>query len=140
MWVRAIFNHAVRYYDLESNPVKKVLPISGGRPKEFWYWKKDEFKSFISCVPKGTVFYYAFEMLYWCGLREEELFALTSKDFDFEKKTLVINKTFTVIKGEPIVSLSKTQSGLRTVTIPEFLCKEMERLKEFLKSQKHSLI
>jgi integrase len=79
-------------------------------------------------------------MLYWCGLREEELFALTSKDFDFEKKTLVINKTFTVIKGEPIVSLSKTQSGLRTVTIPEFLCKEMERLKEFLKSQKHSLI
>ena len=66
-------------------------------------------------------------MLYWCGLREGELFALTPKDFDFDKKTLVINKTFTVIKGEPIVSLPKTQSGLRTVTIPESLCNEMKR-------------
>lgn len=123
----AIFNHAVWYYDLESNPVKKVLPISGGRPQEFRYWKIDEFLSFIACVPKESLFYYAFEMLYWCGLREGELFALLPKDFVFKKKTLEINKTFTVINGEPIISLPKTQSGLRTVTIPESLCKEMER-------------
>ena len=38
-----------------------------------------------------------------------------------------LRKTFTVIKGEPIVSLPKTQSGLRTVTIPESLCNEMKR-------------
>ena len=66
----SIFNHAVRYYDLESNPVKKVLPISGGRPQEFRYWKKEEFEIFISHVPSTSIFYYAFEMLYWCGLRE----------------------------------------------------------------------
>ncbi len=66
-------------------------------------------------------------MLYWCGLRERELFALTPKDFDFDKKTFVINMTYTVIKGEPIVSRTKTQSGLRTVTIPEALCNELER-------------
>ena len=47
-------------------------------------------------------------MLYWCVRREEELFALTPKDFDFKKKTFEINKTFTVIKGETIVSLPKT--------------------------------
>ena len=29
--------------------------------------------------------YYAFEMLYWCGIREGELLALTKSDFDFEK-------------------------------------------------------
>lgn len=66
-------------------------------------------------------------MLYWCGLRERELFVLTPKDFDFDKKTFVINMTDTVIKGEPIVSRTKTQSGLRTVTIPEALCNELER-------------
>ena len=123
----AIFNHAVRYYDLEDNPVKKVLPISGGRPQEFHYWKKEEYETFISFVPEDSLFYYAFEILYWCGLREGEMFALTPKDFDFKKKTLEINKTFTVIKGERIVSLPKTQSGLRTVTIPESLCNEMEK-------------
>ncbi len=122
----SVFNHAVRYYDLESNPVKKVLPISGGRPQEFRYWKKEEFEIFISHVPSTSIFYYAFEMLYWCGLREGELFALTLRDFDFNKKTVEINKTFTVVKGEPIISLPKTQSGLRTVTIPESLCNEIE--------------
>ena len=32
------------------------------------------------------VSFYAFEMLYWCGVREGELLALTAADFDFEKK------------------------------------------------------
>ncbi len=27
----AIFNHAVRFYDLEYNPVKSVLPIQNGK-------------------------------------------------------------------------------------------------------------
>ena len=38
--------------------------------------------------------YYAFEILYWCGIREGELLALTPADFDFEKKTLRINKSY----------------------------------------------
>lgn len=96
----AIFNHAVRYYDLESNPVRTVLPISGGRPQEFRYWKKEDFEAFISCIPQGTLFYYAFELLYWCGVREGGLFALTPEDFDYSKKTLTVSKTFTVVKGE----------------------------------------
>ena len=29
--------------------------------------------------------YYAFEMLYWTGIREGELLALTPSDFDFDK-------------------------------------------------------
>lgn len=37
--------------------------------------------------------YYAFEMLYWTGIRDGELLALTQEDFDFEKQTVRINKT-----------------------------------------------
>ena len=32
--------------------------------------------------------YYAFQMLYWTGIREGELLALTPADFDFEKGTV----------------------------------------------------
>ena len=39
------------------------------------------------------VSYYAFQMLYWTGIREGELLALTPADFDFEKGTARINKT-----------------------------------------------
>ena len=38
--------------------------------------------------------FYAFEMLYWCGIREGELLALTAADFDFEKETVRINKSY----------------------------------------------
>ena len=48
--------HAVRYYNLESNPVKKVLPISGGRPQEFRYCRREEFEDFITRVPRDTFF------------------------------------------------------------------------------------
>lgn len=36
--------------------------------------------------------FYAFEVLYWCGIREGELLALIPADFDFEKRTVTINK------------------------------------------------
>jgi len=37
--------------------------------------------------------FYAFEMLYWCGIRLGELLVLTSADFDFEKGVLNITKS-----------------------------------------------
>ena len=40
------------------------------------------------------VSFYAFEMLYWCGIREGELLALTAADFNFEKETVRINKSY----------------------------------------------
>ncbi len=40
--------------------------------------------------------FYAFEMLYWCGIREGELLALTPADFDFDRRTVTINKPFSV--------------------------------------------
>ena len=39
------------------------------------------------------VSFYAFEMLYWCGIREGELLALTPADFNFAKETVTINKS-----------------------------------------------
>lgn len=33
--------------------------------------------------------YYAFEVLYWCGIREGELLALTPADFDFTSSAVV---------------------------------------------------
>ena len=36
----------------------------------------------------------AFEMLYWCGIREGELLALTTADFNFDKEMVTINKSY----------------------------------------------
>lgn len=70
--------------------------------------------------------YYAFQMLYWTGIREGELLALTPADFDFEKGTVKISKTYQRIKGEDMITSPKTKKSNRTVQMPDFLCTEMQ--------------
>ena len=74
-------------------------------------------------------FYYCYEVLYWCGLREGEMLALTRNDIDFDARTIRVNKTLSQHHGKDIVSAPKTESSVRKVSIPDFLCDE---LKEYL--------
>ena len=70
--------------------------------------------------------YHAFEILYWCGIRLGELLALTAEDFDFEKKTLRINKSYQHIKGKDVITTPKTSKSNRVLTLPDFLAEEMQ--------------
>ena len=81
----AIFNHAVRYYELRSNPAAKVGNMGSEEHREMLFWTKEEYKKFSFEMMDKPVSFYAFEMLYWCGIREGELLALTPADFDFDK-------------------------------------------------------
>ena len=66
----AIFNHAVRHYDLRSNPASKAGNMGTEERKEMKFWTKDEYKKFADEMMDKPVSYYAFEVLYWCGIRE----------------------------------------------------------------------
>jgi hypothetical protein len=46
-------------------------------------------------------------MLYWTGIREGELLVLSPADFNFEKKTLRINKSYQRLEGEDVIYLSE---------------------------------
>lgn len=70
--------------------------------------------------------YYAFEMLYWCGIREGELLALTPADFDFHNQTVTINKSYQRLKSRDVITSPKTKKSNRVVKMPQFLSEEME--------------
>ena len=72
------------------------------------------------------VSYYAFQMLYWCGIRRGELLALTPADFDFENSTVRINKSYQRLHGEDVITTPKTKKSNRTIKMPKFLCEEMQ--------------
>ena len=42
----AIFNHAVRYYELRSNPAAKAGNMGSEEHKEMLFWTKEEYKKF----------------------------------------------------------------------------------------------
>lgn len=65
----AIFNHAVRYYHLPSNPAQRAGTMGSEEHKEMLFWTKEEYLKFADVMMDKPVSYYAFEMLYWTGIR-----------------------------------------------------------------------
>ena len=122
----AILNHAVRHYGLHSNPASKVGNMGTEERKEMKFWTKEEYKKFSDEMMEKPVSFYAFEVLYWCGIREGELLALTPSDFDFDKGTLRINKSYQRLHGEDVITTPKTKKSNRTIKMPDFLCEEMQ--------------
>lgn len=122
----AIFNHACRYYNLSDNPVKKVPAMGKKKANEMLFWTEEEYQCFIEAIMDKPLSYYSFEMLYWCGLRLGEMLALTPSDFDFDKKTVSISKSYKRIHGRDVITEPKTTQSIRIVSMPDFLSEEMK--------------
>ena len=127
----AIFNHAVKYYGLRENPAAKVGNMGKSKSREMLFWTKEEYLKFAEVMMDKPIAYYAFEVLYWCGIREGELLALTPADFDFTKGTVSITKSYQRINGRDIITPPKTEKSNRIIKMPKFLCEEMQ---DYLKS------
>ena len=122
----AIFNFAVKYYNLKENPCDKVGSIGKSKADEMNFWTKDEFLCFVDHVMDKRLSYIAFMMLYWTGMRIGELLALTPKDVDFEHRIISITKSYQRVRGEDIISPPKTPKSIRKITIPQFLIDDLE--------------
>lgn len=125
----SIFAYATRYYNLPINPVHVSGSIGGGKDREMMFWTQEQYKKFSEVMMDKPIFYYAFNCLYYLGIREGELLALEESDIDFEKKELSITKTYLRINGKDYINTPKTKKSIRKVSIPDFLCEE---LKEYL--------
>lgn len=121
----AIFNHAIRYYELPSNPAQKAGNMGKEKTKEMLFWTKEEYQQFSYIMMDKPMSYYIYEVLYWTGVRSGELLALTKDDFDFEKSTLRINKSYQRIDGTDIITDPKTPKSNRVISMPDFLAEEI---------------
>ena len=99
-----------------------------GSPSEYTIRK---YLKFAEAVMDKPISFYAFEVLYWCGLRLGELLALTPADFDLEKKVLRITKSYQRIGSEDIITDPKTPKSIRNIQMPDFL---VDEIKDYLDS------
>ncbi len=122
----AILNHAVRFYKLIQNPARTAGNMGSEKGAEMSFWTKDEYLRFSEAIMDDPLSFYCFEILYWCGIREGELLALTKDDFNFETKEVSITKTFQHIKGKDLITDPKTRKSKRKIVMPDFLCDELQ--------------
>ena len=59
----AIFNHAVRYYNLRENPCKKAGSMGKKKNREMMFWTKEQYLKFAEVMMDKPLSFYAFEML-----------------------------------------------------------------------------
>lgn len=121
-----IFNFAVKYYRLSSNPCKMAGTIGKKQAEQMQIWMPEEFSRFVRAVKNKPVSWMAFHLLFWTGIRSGELLALTKEDFDFEAKTMRITKNYARQNQKDLILSPKTPKSKRIVTLPDFLADMMQ--------------
>lgn len=134
MQLSAIMNYGERYYGF-PNPCRKTEHIGKRNTREMNFWTLEEYESFISVFSNDTEAFTAFEILYWGGLRQGELLALTCADIDLEHGMIDINKSWAHIDGKDVITTPKTPKSVRKVGIPPFLVAEIDY---YIKLEKRS--
>jgi integrase len=119
----AIFNYAKKYYCLPSNPAAECGAMGKKKADRLDFWTKAEFDMFLDAVSDKPLSRVVFTLLFYSGLREGELLALTLKDFDFSANTISVNKTYARLHGADIVQPPKTPKSVRTVIMPAHVMK-----------------
>lgn len=127
----AILSHAVKYYKLPLNPAAGECIFHKNSGQEKQCWTTEEYLKFADAIMDKPDVYYAFEILYWCGLRISELLALTPDDIDFENNVIKISKGYHRIGDHDVTDVPKTKKSKRNVEMPDFLAEE---LKEYIGS------
>ncbi|MVX62272.1 tyrosine-type recombinase/integrase [Clostridium chromiireducens] len=120
----AIFNFAIKYFNLASSPTLKAGSMGKKNAEAMQFWTVDEFKSFIGYC-KDNKLELAYKILFWTGIRRGELLALTYNDIDLENRLISINKTYTKIKNTDIINPPKTAKSKRMISISESLANDI---------------
>lgn len=129
--ITGLFNHATNIYGLKNSPCKKVKKMGRSDDRSLNFWTLEEYQKFIATFEKGSIHYVMFEILFWTGMREGELLALTTEDIDLFQLSIEITKTYYRMNKTDIITEPKTENSIRTIAIPQFLADE---IREFYNS------
>lgn len=124
----AVFNFAVKYYGLPQNPAVAAGSMGKRNADDMDFWTLDEFERFIAGMDGDPTASMAFNLLFWTGMREGELLALTLNDVDFKRSGVHIRRSYTRLGQEDLIQEPKTPKSRRFIPCPAFL---MDMLRDY---------
>ncbi len=124
--IKQIFERATLNDLILKNPAVS-LEIPYGTSNSRRALTTEERNIFIECAKKhkhGIMFM----MMYYCGLRPQEVRALTWKDVDFKNKLIKVHSA--IEKGKKAIKNTKTKAGDRMIPIPDEYMPYLKSLKK----------
>lgn len=129
----AIFNFAVKYYQLSNNPCRLAGSMGKKNADSMQFWTVEEFSQFIEAISDKPAAKVIFEILFWTGIRSGEMLALTLDDFDLEANTVSISKNYARHYGQDLIMPPKTPKSKRVITLPPFLTQLVQEYADSIK-------
>lgn len=130
--VNTSLNAAVKKELIYKNPTTALESAPVVTKKKVDYWTADEVKQFLGSFEHRQKI--IFELAIYTGMRMGEILALPISDIDLENKRIYIRQTLTA--NRKIKSGSKTMSGNRSISIPDFLVEKIKAHIEMIKREK----
>lgn len=127
----AVFNFAVKFYNLSRNPVQLAGSVGKSHAGEMAYWTKKEFWAMMQ-YEHNPMYRAIFLTLFWCGLRRGELLALTGNDIDMNTGIISITKTYTRIERKDYIMPPKTHGSIRKIKAPSVV---IDAIREYIARQ-----
>ncbi|SHI44867.1 tyrosine-type recombinase/integrase [Parasporobacterium paucivorans] len=122
--LRQIIKAAIRDDIIKKSPCEDIeLPAKTKSEKRALTDKEVEAMKKCDFTEKESAFV---GLLYYFGLRREEVIALMRNDFDFEKKTLTISRAIVFDVNKAVVKDTKSQAGKRELVIPDAFLSEIQ--------------
>ena len=121
-----IMTFGMKYYSLPANPCRIVGPMGKYDAEEMRVWTREQFDIFLK-TEKKRPYHVAFNVLFYGGIREGELLALTPKDLLDDRCALNITKNFANVEGKDMMLSPKTDAGRRIVTLPKTVYDELKQ-------------
>jgi len=136
--IRSMFNTAVQWQLILSNPVERVKPPRIEK-KEAKYYDIAEVNQMLALLENEPIKYKVMiHIIIFCGLRLGELTALEWPDIDFDNETITISKQLQYLPEYGILDIdtTKTESGNRTIYIPSTLINLLLEYKRWQDNEK----
>ena len=121
--LHSAFEQAVLWEYVDRNPFHRA-PLPTCRPKQKAFLTPEQIKQLVLHCPPTLAL--AIHLTFAASLRKGELLALTPADFDFEKRTVSINKSYQRLNKQDVITTPKTPKSNRVIQMPQFLCDELQ--------------
>lgn len=124
--LKSFMNYCAMTGKIEKTPFdRRRTSIQVKNKKTAQIWSLDDFMKFIQYydndIDKKTLYF----ILFYTGMRVEEVLALEKQDFDFLHHSLRIRRTYQRVRGKDYLEeTTKTESSNRTIP----LCSDLEEV------------
>jgi len=127
--IKQIVKQAVRDEEISAKRADDIigsLPRIRHQAKERRTLTDDEVKAVKTAAYRYLTDEVFILMIYGCGLRREEALGLTGDDFDWQKRTVRINKALAIVNNTSVLKAPKTALSTRTLPIPQAIAQKLK--------------